>query len=187
VVNIANPSSPVEAGFYDTPGSAIAVAVSGNHAYVADVDNGLRVVNIANPASPAEVGFYNTPGNASGVAVAGTLAYVADYVYFGIYDCAAAQDLSEDFIPHPSSFNLSSFPNPFNAITTISYDVPQTGRVSLRVFDLLGRDVTVLADGFAQAGSYRVMFDGSGLATGIYFARLDAGAFSQTKKLMLLK
>ena len=55
------------------------------------------------------------------------------------------------------------------------------------MFDLLGREVAVLKDGFVEAGTYHLMFDGSGLASGIYFARLDAGKFSQTKKLMLLK
>jgi hypothetical protein len=57
----------------------------------------------------------------------------------------------------------------------------------LQIFDPLGQKVTVPKDGFSEAGSHRITFDGSGLASGIYFARLDAGAFSQTKKLMLLK
>jgi len=92
-----------------------------------------------------------------------------------------------DFILHPSSFILSAYPNPFNPSTTIAYDLPKAGYVSLRVFDLLGREVSVLRDGFVEAGSHRVTFDGSGLPSGIYFARLDAGSFSQTKKLMLLK
>jgi hypothetical protein len=55
------------------------------------------------------------------------------------------------------------------------------------VFDLLGREVAVLKDAFSEAGTHRVTFDGSGLASGIYFARLEAGDFSQTKKLMLMK
>lgn len=69
----------------------------------------------------------------------------------------------------------------------IAYDLPKAGHISLRVFDLLGREVVVLKDGFVGAGSHRVLFDGSGLASGTYFAQLDAGKFSQTKKLMLLK
>ena len=88
----------------------------------------------------------------------------------------------------PRAFLLSTpYPNPFNSSTTIAYDLPKVGRVSLRVFDLLGREVALLKDGFVEAGTHRVMFDGSNLASGIYFARLDAGAFSQTRKLMLLK
>jgi len=87
----------------------------------------------------------------------------------------------------PSSYSLSSYPNPFNPSTTIAFDLPKAGHISLRVFDLLGREVAVLKDGLVEAGSHRVIFDGSGLASGIYFARLDAAGFSQTKKLMLLK
>lgn len=99
-------------------------------------------------------------------------------------DPASAPD---PFIHHPSSFILSAFPNPFNPSTEIIYDLPNAARVSLRVFDLLGREVCVLTDGLAEAGTHRMMFDGSGLASGIYFARLDAGTFSQTRKLMLLR
>jgi hypothetical protein len=88
----------------------------------------------------------------------------------------------------PSAYALHPvYPNPFNATTTITYDLPNDGHVSLRVFDLLGREVAVLKYGFSEAGSHRVMFDGRGMASGIYFARLEAGKFSQTKKLMLLK
>ncbi len=88
---------------------------------------------------------------------------------------------------HPASYTLSAFPNPFNPATTIAFDLPRAGDISLRVFDLLGREVAVLKDGMMEAGTHQVAFDGSGLGTGIYFARLEAGKSSQTKKLMLLK
>jgi hypothetical protein len=96
---------------------------------------------------------------------------------------------SEDrgFIFHPSSFSISTLPNPFNSSTTIAYDLPKVAHISLRVFDLLGREVAALKEGFVEAGTHRVTFDGSHLASGIYFARLDAGSFSQTKKLMLMR
>jgi len=69
----------------------------------------------------------------------------------------------------------------------IAYDLPAVCKVSLRVFDIMGRESAVLKDGFVEAGSHRVMFDGSGLASGIYFMRLDAGGITQTRKLMLLR
>jgi hypothetical protein len=87
----------------------------------------------------------------------------------------------------PLDYRINAFPNPFNSSTTIAYDLPRAGHVSLRVFDLLSREVAALRDGMMEAGSHRVTFDGRALASGIYFARLDAGAFSQTRKLMLLK
>jgi hypothetical protein len=78
VINVADPAHPTEVGFYDTPGYARGVAVSGSYAYVADGD-GLRVINVADPAHPTEVGFYDTPGIAEGVAVSGSYAYVATW------------------------------------------------------------------------------------------------------------
>jgi hypothetical protein len=78
VVDVSTPSSPTEVGFYDTPGYANGVAVTGSYAYVADGSAGLRVVDVSTPSGPTEVGFYDTPGEAWGVAVAGGCAYVAD-------------------------------------------------------------------------------------------------------------
>ncbi len=72
IINMSDPTQPVEVGFYDTPGSAGGVAVMGSYAYIADGYFGLRIVNVSNPANPYEVGFYDTPGDALGVAVAGS-------------------------------------------------------------------------------------------------------------------
>jgi hypothetical protein len=80
-----------------------------------------------------------------------------------------------------------NYPNPFNPSTTIAFDLPIAGSVSLRVFNLQGREVAVLKDGFSAAGTQRVRFDGGGLASGIYFLRLEAAGLTQTRKMMLLK
>jgi hypothetical protein len=91
-------------------------------------------------------------------------------------------------VPVPAEYTLhQNWPNPFNPMTEIVYDLPKAGSISLRVFDILGREVTTLADGHASAGSHRVMFDGSGLASGIYFYSLQAGDFAVAKKMVLLK
>lgn len=82
---------------------------------------------------------------------------------------------------------LGIYPNPFNATTSISYDLPKPGVVSLRVFDVTGREVAILQDGFNHAGTHQVAFDANNLASGVYFVKMDNGTFSQTKKLMLLK
>lgn len=80
-----------------------------------------------------------------------------------------------------------AYPNPFNVRATISYDLPNSGHVSLRVFDMLGRTALVLKEGYVEAGNHRVTIDGTNLGSGIYFARLDAGKYTQTVKLVLLK
>ncbi len=80
-----------------------------------------------------------------------------------------------------------NYPNPFNPSTTIRYDLPQSSMVRLSVFDILGHEISVLVNERKDAGSYEVKFDGSGLSSGVYFYRLQAGAFVQTRKLLLMK
>jgi hypothetical protein len=88
----------------------------------------------------------------------------------------------------PAQFSLSqNYPNPFNAATTIEYALPRTAAVRLEVFDILGQRVATLVDGPQLAGFHRVAWNAAGLSSGLYFARLQAGEFVETKKLTLLK
>mgnify|MGYP000321372828 CR=1 FL=1 len=88
----------------------------------------------------------------------------------------------------PTSFSLEqNFPNPFNPTTTIQYSIPFSEKVSLKIFNLLGEEVKTLADEFQEAGKYSVQFNANNLPSGIYFYRLQAGSFVQTKKMILLK
>jgi hypothetical protein len=80
-----------------------------------------------------------------------------------------------------------NYPNPFNPNTTIKYELPGASQVSLSVFDILGRQVSVLVNERRAAGVYEVKFDGSALASGVYFYRLQTGSFVDTKRLLLLK
>ena len=82
---------------------------------------------------------------------------------------------------------IGAFPNPFNPQTTLSYALSEAGNVSLIIYNIQGREVTVLQDGYLNAGKYQRVFDGSGLTSGVYFVRLTAGNFQQTQKLLLLK
>ncbi|MDP1676042.1 MAG: T9SS type A sorting domain-containing protein [Bacteroidota bacterium] len=82
---------------------------------------------------------------------------------------------------------LQNYPNPFNPATNIKFSIPQSGMVSLKVFDILGREVMNIFNQFQEAGSYTVNFDASKLATGIYMYRLESGSFSSVKKMMLIK
>ena len=87
----------------------------------------------------------------------------------------------EDFILH------RPYPNPFNAVTTILYEIPVDGQVRVEVYDVLGREVATVADHRAQPGSYSVTWDAGELPSGIYFVRMEAGEFRQTRKGVLLK
>jgi hypothetical protein len=89
---------------------------------------------------------------------------------------------------NPRSFSLfQNYPNPFNPTTTIQFSTSKLSIVNLKVFDLLGREVTTLANGEFAAGMHEVSFDASKFASGIYFYRIQAGSFTATKKLVLLK
>jgi WD40 repeat protein len=90
--------------------------------------------------------------------------------------------------PVPTSFRLGqNYPNPFNPTTEIRYQVSGISNVTLAVYDLLGREVAVLVNERKTAGSYSVRFDGSGLASGVYFYRMQAGDFVQARRLILIK
>ncbi len=90
--------------------------------------------------------------------------------------------------PAEPQFHLyQNYPNPFNPTTVISYNVPYRSKVVLKLFDVLGRQVKILVNESANAGEHSVRFDGNDLPSGVYFYRLEAGAYHDTRKLLLLK
>lgn len=98
-----------------------------------------------------------------------------------------ATSISERETEIPLKVELfNNYPNPFNPTTKINYSIPEYGYVSLRVFNLVGEDVSTLVAGMQRAGYYTATFDASNLASGIYIYRIQAGTFSQSKKMVLL-
>lgn len=88
----------------------------------------------------------------------------------------------------PKTFALfQNYPNPFNPTTIIKYDVPKTSQVTIKVYDILGREVTTLVDSKQAAGRYSIQFNGARYASGVYFFRMIAGSFVKIQKMMLLK
>ncbi len=88
----------------------------------------------------------------------------------------------------PTEYSLSNaYPNPFNPTTRIDFTLPQAGKAQLTVFDVTGREVATMVNGQIPAGHHSVIFDGESLASGIYFYKLTAQGFSDTKKMVLVK
>ena len=88
----------------------------------------------------------------------------------------------------PTDFRLyQNYPNPFNPATTIQYSIPERCNVSIKVYDLLGKEVALLADGQKNRGTYKINFTSNELASGVYIYRIIAGSFNGTKKMLLLK
>lgn len=137
----------------------------------------------------------------------------ANFFNRGGYDLATAQSTTLPFIPYsstqwktfrfplsavippdnpqsivPSAYELGqNFPNPFNPRTTIAYKLPKSGIVSIKVYDVTGREVATIVNENKPAGSYQVVFNGENFSSGIYFYVLRAGDFLQAKKLVLIK
>ena len=88
----------------------------------------------------------------------------------------------------PKSYGISqNYPNPFNPSTVIDYQLPMNSFVTLKVYDILGRQVATLVEGKQDAGYHHATFDAANLPSGVYFDRLEAGTYHETKKLLLLK
>lgn len=88
----------------------------------------------------------------------------------------------------PQKFSLEqNYPNPFNPVTNIKFDIAKTGIVKLVVYDITGRQVAELHNGDLAPGSYKYDFDATGLASGIYFYKLEASKFTSIKKMILVK
>jgi hypothetical protein len=80
-----------------------------------------------------------------------------------------------------------NYPNPFNPTTNIRFQIPESGMVTLKVYNILGKEVATLVKEERSAGSYEVEFDASSLPSGVYFYQLKAGSFIKTNKMILLK
>ena len=111
-----------------------------------------------------------------------------DVSYLTLLAADTGDDVSNSRSTPVSDFQLRpNYPNPFNPATEIMFDLPRTTHVTLKVFDLLGREVATLTNGTMQAGEHRTTFDASKLPSGIYIYRLQSGMETQSRKMVLLK
>ncbi len=119
--------------------------------------------------------------------------WMRDYVIIvdGRYEQVGAKMLSNKAGINstiPNEFKLyQNYPNPFNPVSTIKYDVPKDSRVKIVVYDLVGREIKTLVNEVKEAGRYNIQFNGSNLASGIYFYKIQAGDYVMTKRMVLIK
>jgi photosystem II stability/assembly factor-like uncharacterized protein len=123
------------------------------------------------------------------IAVGATTIYAAT-IGAGVWNRPLAEvtSISKKSSPLPKDFSLSqNYPNPFNPSTIISYSLPSASNVKLIIYNALGQSISLLENSFKQPGTYSVSFNASALPSGVYFYKLEAGPFSQLKKMILLK
>jgi hypothetical protein len=87
----------------------------------------------------------------------------------------------------PTQYEINNYPNPFNPTTTINYQLPESGFVTIKVFDILGREVALLVNENKSAGYYKVNFNGSKLTSGVYIYTIQVNGITQSKKMLLAK
>lgn len=185
LLDISNPDSITTAYAYSVSINPWDVYVASNYLYIADAEWGLRILDISNPSSPVFSGSYNTPGSAWHV-------FVDNYVY--VADSSSLMILQfnptgiDNESPSPGHFALlQSYPNPFNATTSIDLAFAQDSYANLSIYNLLGQKVATLINRFEKAGDKSIIWEASSLPSGVYFARLEAGGQVLSIKMVLLK
>jgi hypothetical protein len=107
-----------------------------------------------------------------------------------ISSTALAGELSANATDDKPSVDFSlkqNYPNPFNPVTLIEYSIAKAGTVQIRVYDILGKEIKVLVNEYAEAGTHRVEFNASSLSSGIYFYTINSGGFRDVKRMVLIK
>ncbi len=153
--------------FFQIPGSAGGTQIE---YYFAAQDIALPTPNMA-----------SLPAGGSGINPPGTTAPPTRFTF-------TITGVGNNISSLPSEFKLhNNFPNPFNPVTKIKFDLPKSSIVKLTVYDILGREIASILNGNLEAGYYEINFDGSKLASGIYFYKIQASDFTDVKKMILNK
>ena len=189
VLSTDNGTSWAKADSGLTGATVTCFAVSGKNLFAGTWNSGI-FLSTNNGTTWTAVNSALEDTSVSTLAVSGTNLYAGTYAG-GIWRRPLAEmitGINTSSVQTPTVFRLEqNYPNPFNPSTTIKYELPRASQVSLMVYDILGREVSVLVNERREAGVHEVKFDGSNLASGVYFYRLQAGSFVQTRKLLLLR
>lgn len=129
----------------------------------------------------------STAKSSAGIPIDGNGDGIAGDPFILIFKTESQQTSVED-VHLPKSFKLyQNFPNPFNPSTSIRFDVPTFSKVKISVFDIHGQEIVELLNEYKSPGQYEILLDGLNIPSGVYFYRMSAGNFIQTKKMILLK
>lgn len=195
LVDITDPTAPVLVSTLRTPGMATDAVADSNLVYIMDGPAGLQVADISDPAHPRLAGSLELP-NPMGqdIALADNCICLADWIggfTTAWRQCRDASPAPE--VPPASPISLTARPNPFNAHTRLTYDLPVAGRLDLKIYDVGGRLVRVLlADSFTADRVGSVDWDGRDtkgrtVAAGVYLCRLETRGQSATARVVLVK
>ncbi len=189
-VNISNPATPAAAGVYNNMIYGTALCADDRYLYVAGGWYGLNLLDFSAPASPVLAArYYLSDIDLIDVAIYRDQIFVLDK-YRGVMQFKnnlLTSICSKETSQPELCALLPNYPNPFNAGTTISFTLPREERVKLSVFNILGQRVADLLDGSMGAGAHKIVWQADQMPSGLYFCTFEAGAFSQTQRMLLLK
>ena len=188
-------------GYLSSGISAHATTVSGNKIWLVGDYTNFQSLGVFDTASLI---FYPLTNNMIGRRHAGTITFDNNlYIFGGNQDSLSTSALNSLQYADISNFTVSvpnindkyparfkvfqNYPNPFNPTTKIKYEIPKTSFVIIKVYNVLGKQVAALVNEEKSAGNYEINFDASELASGIYFYCINAGSFTDTKKMILLR
>jgi hypothetical protein len=197
MVDVSNPGSTSRISFIVPPtpsGFAWDVKLRDISAYVAIYDNGLWVVDVSDPAYPQTRAVYDTPGLASGIFVDSSHIYVADYYSLLIFEQEpnGVEEAGNTRTNSDATVLFQNRPNPFHTRTGISYQIPCSQSITLRIYDISGRLANTLVEGEVSPGIHEAHWSGSDESgrpapPGVYFCRLETVSESCVRQMVLVK
>ena len=188
IIDIHDPTSPELVYNWHEDLSIRSILVDGDRLFLTCGEDGLLVFDLSNMRNPYLIGYYNGDKYFHSMAIRNDLLISATNRTLEFYDISQLSAPFSEFILPPSSFSLSTpYPNPFNSSTRLTYNIPTPGTVTLKLFDIDGRQVKLLEDGYRQAGSYVFTLQAGGLPSGEYILQLNSDKMQENQKLLLLK
>ena len=190
VIDVSDPANPIRVGLYDDALQAQTVDIQGAYAVLGCLSDGVYVIDVSNPNNPFPAGYNTGTGSCSSALFAGGYLCSAEGDYFAVYDASAALGVEEGSVPSGTAVSFRLFPpypNPFNMTTNINFNITRPGWTRLAVYDILGREVEVLKEGYFQPGDYYINWNARGFASGIYLIKLYNGGNVEVKPAVLVK
>ncbi|MCP4581079.1 MAG: T9SS type A sorting domain-containing protein [candidate division Zixibacteria bacterium] len=185
IFDISDPTEPTSITEFSNNWLSSRLFKHNQYLFVAG-SNHLTVFDVSDPSNPV-VAAQSEGINHVDVEVIDGIVYTCGTQYFAIYSFTTT-GINENDQPMPSRIELlSNYPNPFNANTTITFRLNEKGFANLSMYDLRGDKIRTLLDEFIQAGNHDIYFNAAGLASGVYYYKLQAGDYTESKSMVLLK
>jgi len=190
IINIADPAQPHVVGRCLAPKNAQSIVLKGDLAFVANLSDGVTVIDVSDKQNPDSIDTYYTGGMANALRIVGDKIFVADrergLVILDAEGFLGVEEGQSTLLPNQLTLS-GIYPNPFNGSTTIKFALPTSGKVTLAVYDMTGREAARLVDGELTAGYHHALWKAEGIPTGMYLIRLETAGNIQSMKAMLFK